>query len=153
MHWLNLRIPPLLLTLGFAAAIWAAAPWLPTVMFDSPLPSLLAGFMAVAAIIFCLLGIVEFRRHQTTVDPRTPSKATQLVDGGIYGISRNPMYVGFALLLLAQVIWLATPWLLLAVIGFVLYMNHFQIIPEEAALQASFGSRYSDYCTRVRRWL
>lgn len=63
------------------------------------------------------------------------------------------MYVAFTLLLFAWAIYLESLWSLLVVVGFVFYLDRFQIKPEEAALTALFGQAFRDYQSRVRRWL
>lgn len=63
------------------------------------------------------------------------------------------MYLGFLLFLIAWAIYLSSPVTLLLPVGFVLYMNHFQIQPEEHALQKIFGKPYENYRVKVRRWL
>jgi protein-S-isoprenylcysteine O-methyltransferase Ste14 len=63
------------------------------------------------------------------------------------------MYVGFGLWLLAWGAFLASAWALIGVIVFVLYMNRFQIAPEERALRELFGEEFREYKRRVRRWL
>lgn len=63
------------------------------------------------------------------------------------------MYVGFTLLLLALATFLASPWSLLVVVGFVLYLNRYQIRPEERALTELFGQEFVEYRSRVRRWI
>jgi protein-S-isoprenylcysteine O-methyltransferase Ste14 len=63
------------------------------------------------------------------------------------------MYVGFALFLLAWAVYLASLWALAGVAGFVLYINRFQIVPEERALKSLFGDEFEDYRLRVKRWL
>jgi protein-S-isoprenylcysteine O-methyltransferase Ste14 len=98
--------------------------------------------------------VTSFRRAQTTVDPTRPAKASALVVGGVYRLSRNPMYLGFLLLLLAWGVYLShLPSLLLAPLAFVLYLNRFQITPEERALESLFGDEYRAYKREVRRWL
>ncbi|WP_420538477.1 methyltransferase family protein [Marinobacter subterrani] len=69
------------------------------------------------------------------------------------GLPRNPMYVGFGVWLLAWGVFLASVWALVGVVFFVLYMNRFQIEPEERALRESFGDAFRAYERRVRRWL
>ncbi len=107
----------------------------------------------MAGMYFCFSGVLEFRRHKTTVDPRYPDNVSKFVDSGIYTLSRNPMYVGFALILISIVFFLSSPVLLLGVIAFVMYMNRFQIEPEEVHLSEAFGERYEAYKQKVRRWL
>jgi len=72
---------------------------------------------------------------------------------GIYRFTRNPMYVGLALVLLGWAALLSSPWALLGPLVFVLYINRFQIAPEERVLSAKFGAAYTEYIARVRRWL
>ena len=82
-----------------------------------------------------------------------PEKASTLVVSGIYRFTHNPMYLGFALMLLALTSRLSTWPGLLVVALFVGYMNRFQIRPEEAALEARFGDAAREYRRSVRRWL
>lgn len=87
------------------------------------------------------------------MDPRSPGRASQLVTSGIYRLTRNPMYLGFLLFLLGLA-WVSEHWLTFFVpFGFWLYMNQFQIKPEEEALVGLFGEVYQQYCQRVPRWL
>ncbi|AEJ04528.1 hypothetical protein PSTAB_1247 [Stutzerimonas stutzeri] len=82
-----------------------------------------------------------------------PQQASVLVESGIYQYSRNPMYLGFAIILAAWALALGSPLTLLGVVAFVLYMNRFQIAPEEWALEALFGESFVRYRARVRRWI
>ncbi len=101
----------------------------------------------------CLAGVLSFHRARTTVNPLRPERASALVDGGIYQYTRNPMYLGFATVLVAWSLALASPLAMLGVAAFVLYMNRFQISPEERALATLFGEEFIAYRSRVRRWL
>ena len=83
----------------------------------------------------------------------SPEKSSALVCTGIYKYSRNPMYLGMALLLLAWAIYLASAWALLGVLAYVLYITRFQIIPEERVMEKLFGQEYLAYKAKVRRWL
>ena len=133
----------------FAFAIPLVAAAVGVVVARSPMYAA----MSLVGAFFCLAGVVSFRRAKTTVNPLKPEQASSLVTSGIYRWSRNPMYVGFALFLVAWAAWLASPWTLLGVAGFVLYMNRFQIGPEERALASLFGIDFNHYCASVRRWL
>ncbi len=150
---LEKRIPPLILVLIFGAAIWGVS------VLTSPLPledtfrRVAAGLLFVVGTLFPVAGVMAFRHARTTVDPRTPEATSALVCSGVYRYSRNPMYVGFVFLLLAWGVFLGTGWGLLGVVFFVLYMNRFQIIPEERALRALFGDKFRAYEQRVRRWV
>lgn len=153
MRALEHRIPPPLVAALFGLAMWALARVVPGLAVALPLRAGAATAMVLAGVFFCLAGLLSFRRARTTVNPLKPGQASTLVSSGIYRWSRNPMYVGFALFLLAWSAWLASPWTLLGVAGFVLTMNRLQIGPEERALAALFGDEFSRYCARVRRWL
>ena len=115
-----------------------------------PFPALA---IAVIGIIIVLLGGYAFRRANTTFSPLEPEKASRLVTGGVYRISRNPMYLGFLFLLIAWGIYLGNMISLLALPGFVWCINTLHIRPEERALQEKFGEGHRDYCARVRRWI
>ncbi|MBQ1782072.1 MAG: isoprenylcysteine carboxylmethyltransferase family protein [Gammaproteobacteria bacterium] len=148
MHPLELKLPPLLVVLLTAALIW----WLPP-LWPLSLLAEIALLLMAAGVVICLWGALSFRLARTTLDPRVPHQSSQLVDGGIYRFTRNPMYLGMALSLLGYGLWLGKGSALLAVVAFVLYLNRFQIIPEERALAHRFGDSFNRYCQRVRRWL
>jgi len=149
----KIRIPPLLLTGILALLMWL----LSTVTWIIPMPESIrlisASIPLAVGEVFTLGGVMAFRVARTTVDPRTPEKASALVTSGVYRYSRNPMYVAFALFLLAWAIYLAAPWSLGGVAGFVLFMDRLQIPAEEQALESLFGDDFRRYRERVRRWL
>ena len=70
---------------------------------------------------------------------------------GVYRFTRNPMYLGMVLVLIGWAVFLASPITLIFVPLFVLYINRFQITPEERVLTSIFGAEYVDYKNRVRR--
>ena len=153
MHILENRIPPPLVALVFGLAMWGIASTAPTVPAGDSSQLIAASAITLIGAFFCIAGVVSFRLAKTTVNPLKPEKATSLVSTGIYQVSRNPMYVGFALFLLAWAVYLASLWALIGVPGFVLYMNRFQIAPEERALLSLFGGEFEEYRLRVKRWL
>ena len=110
--------------------------------------------MVAAASAWLLAGSAgAFRREGTTVNPLDPSQASALVTSGPNRVTRNPMYVGMAGLLVAHGL-LRGGWATaLPVAGFVGVIDRFQIHPEEAALREHFGDEYAVYCRRVRRWI
>lgn len=121
-----------------------------------PVPGLrigLAAMLLVTGAWLAVAGVIEFRRASTTVNPMAPSDSSTVVDTGVYRYTRNPMYLGFLLVLFAWAAWLAAPWALLGPVVFVAWMTRFQILPEERALLERFGDDYRAYCRRVRRWV
>jgi protein-S-isoprenylcysteine O-methyltransferase Ste14 len=82
-----------------------------------------------------------------------PETTATIVTAGIYCVTRNPMYLGIAFVLLGWAIYLANLAALLLVPAFIAYMTRFQIKPEERALLEKFGSNFADYMAAVRRWI
>jgi protein-S-isoprenylcysteine O-methyltransferase Ste14 len=150
---LELRIPPVAVVAATAFLMWAAARALPIAELSLPgrLPAAMVAVLT--GLLVAVAGVVEFRRARTTVNPLKPDTASALVDGGVYRLTRNPMYLGFALALLGWGIFLSNPACLALLFAFVGYMNRFQIVPEERALQALFGEAFIAYRSKVRRWL
>ena len=115
--------------------------------------------MLCAVVLVCIgqsigiAGIVAFRRAKTTVNPIKARLASALVIRGVYRYTRNPMYLGLLLTLLAWAVFLANPIAVLWVVVYVLYITRFQIIPEERVLTSLFGAEYEAYKGRVRRWV
>ncbi|MEH8017197.1 isoprenylcysteine carboxylmethyltransferase family protein [Rheinheimera muenzenbergensis] len=153
MQALELKIPPVVLVALFALAMWVVTPWLPALALPVGWRLILAGVFAAAGAAIALAGVLAFRRANTTVDPRVPEQSSSLVVRGIYRYSRNPMYVGFLLLLMAWAFYLTSVAALALLPLFVWYMNKFQIVPEERHLLQKFGNEYQAYCKSVRRWL
>jgi protein-S-isoprenylcysteine O-methyltransferase Ste14 len=149
---LELKVPPVAVGVLTAGAMAAAARW-PQLEFTLPWRTPLALAIALAGVAVAAAGVVAFRRRRTTVDPRTPERASAIVEDGVYRISRNPMYVGMFAVLIGWALILSS-WAGVAMLpAFVIYMNRFQILPEERALSDRFGDAYLDYTRRVRRWL
>ena len=87
------------------------------------------------------------------MNPMKPDPTSSLVVSGIYRYTRNPMYLGFLLILLAWAVALSNALALVSLLAFVLYMNRFQIVPEERMLASRFAQDYAEYRARVRRWI
>ena len=152
MHTLELRIPPLALVLIAACAMALIAYCVP-VGLAIPAPALFACVFAFTGAVIAIAGVVAFRRHKTTVNPFTPECSSSLVASGIYRYTRNPMYLGFLLLLVGWAALLSNLVALALLPAFIAYMNRFQIQPEERALQQHFGAEFQAYMHRVRRWV
>ena len=153
MHWLDHKIPPPVIGALVAAGMWAVAEVGP--QFDLALQAryIVAGALVAVGLAFDLLGLIAFRASRTTINPLRPERSTALVTGGVYRVTRNPMYVGMALLLLAWAVYLSSLLAFAGPVVFVLYITRFQIQPEERALQAIFGEDFGRYAARIRRWL
>jgi protein-S-isoprenylcysteine O-methyltransferase Ste14 len=151
---LELRVPPVVVVIGCAAAMWLIARALGPSPWRGDARVAAAALLAVTGIALAIAGIREFRAARTTVNPLHPEQAAAMVTGGVYRYTRNPMYLGMFCLLGAWAAWLGrlAP-LAVGLAAFVLYMNRFQIRPEERALEQRFGPAFSEYAARVRRWI
>ncbi|MBH0058590.1 isoprenylcysteine carboxylmethyltransferase family protein [Pseudoalteromonas sp. SWXJZ94C] len=148
---LNNKIPPVIVVLFFAG-IMALIAHYSIIDFTAFITYLALSFLAIGSVL-CIAGVLSFKLAKTTVNPSKLEQASKLITSGIYRLSRNPMYVGLAFILVGWGIWLSSLWALLCVAGFIAYLTFFQIMPEERALTKLFGKEYITYKAKVRRWL
>lgn len=151
MKWLELKIPPLLVALMFGVLIWS----MPTTyeINNLMIVYLSSGILFFIGSLISFLGVWEFKKHKTTVNPVSPQESNRLVIRGVYKFTRNPMYLGFLFWLLSFGVFQKNLFSPILAAGFVLYMNYFQIIPEERVLTEIFGEDYLKYKQSVRRWI
>lgn len=150
---LELRIPPPAIALLAAGAMWWLAAQTPVLVAPLVARVAVAIGLALVGVGITIAGVRAIRRAQTTANPMKPETATALVCGGVYTVTRNPMYLGLLVLLIAWAVYLSSAWALLGPLAFAVYITRFQILPEERALGTLFGAEYAAYRARVRRWL
>ena len=146
------RIPPPLVYLGALLVGWLLQMVLPIPFELAPAARIGVGVLAaLLGILMMYLAIVHFKRTGQATEPwkSTP----EIISSGLYRVSRNPMYVGMALLQLAIGVGAANGWIVI-LIPPVLYIVYATAIRhEEQYLEQKFGSIYIEYKTTVRRWL
>jgi len=152
MQALELKIPPPLVAALIAGVMWVLSKLPPALVIPNFIRTATA-LVALGGAALTIAGVMSFRQAQTTMNPMKPQQAALLVRSGVYRLSRNPMYLGLLLVLLAWATFLSMAWALLGPVIFVLYINRFQIAPEERVLSAKFGASYAEYKTQVRQWL
>ena len=103
------------------------------------------------AIAFMAWGIKTMRENKTTFLPHRV--ASRLIENGPFRFSRNPIYFGFTLLLLAVFLANANMWLLILLPLNVWLLHRYVVLPEELNLALCFGEQYTQYKNKVRRWL
>lgn len=153
MRALELKVPPPVVTALVVMAMWGISLATPSLEVSGVPRTAIAVALALIGFGIDVAGAVSFRRAKTTINPMKPEATSALVTAGIYRMSRNPMYVGILFVLIAWTVYLSNVWALMGPVAFVLYINRFQIAPEERTLAARFGDAYSDYKHAVRRWL
>jgi len=153
MRFFETLVPPPVVATLAAALMWVIAGAWPELRVDIPAARWVALALAAPGLLLDFAGVLAFLRARTTVNPMRPHKARELVTGGLYAWTRNPMYLGWIPILAGWAIYLEHPLTLLVVPLFVAYLTRFQIIPEERALAAAFGAEFDRYARRVRRWV
>lgn len=153
MRWLELRVPPPVVTAVAALLMWLVAIPFPSLDLDFPARyEVAAVFLALAALTVGA-ALFGFRKAGTTINPMTPEASSALVVRGVYRLTRNPMYLALLAVLVGWAYVVANVAALVMLPLFMLYLNRFQIGPEERALAARFGADYERYRRSVRRWL
>lgn len=150
---LELKIPPPIVAALIALAMWFFAGVTPAVPAPVEARIGVAALIALLGAAFDAAALLRFFRADTTINPLRPGKSSALVTSGVYRLSRNPMYAGLLLFLVAWAAYLASPLAFAGPMAFVAFINRFQILPEERILSAMFSAEYDDYKSRVRRWL
>ena len=153
MSSLELKVPPPAVALLFGFLMWLVTSLVASI--EVPLGARLAVALLFASIglVFGVSAMVSFSRAKTTMNPTKPAASSSLVITGPFRFTRNPMYLSLLLYLLAWAVYLSNFVAVLFLPVFVLYINQFQIKPEERVLFSLFGPEYAAYKERVRRWL
>ena len=153
MRSLELKVPPVLQVLIVAFAMYGLSGLFPNLQVKVFGTNWLASSLAIVGMALVIMGILAFKKAQTTVNPHTPEKSASLVTNGVYKYTRNPMYLGMLLILLGWAFYLSNFAALFVLPIFVIYMSRFQIQPEERFMMQKFGDEYRAYVVKVRRWL
>jgi protein-S-isoprenylcysteine O-methyltransferase Ste14 len=144
--------PPLIFLSGLALGVmldWATG--LTPLPIAAPYAIGFAVVLGLAGALLIAAALRLFTRAGTPPEPWKPTAA--LATDGVYGFTRNPMYLGMALLLLAFAISFRSPGTLLLWPLIILVVDRFVIAREERYLDGLFGQPYVDYRARVRRWV
>lgn len=149
----NIKLHPFVIVMG-AMAI-ASGGWQVWTLHPSPGPAALLrscgmGVFAVGVLIL-VFAYGAMARARTTINPRRHTRA--IVARGIYRFSRNPIYLGWFLLLLGSGIMNASPFQVLIACVMVLLLHWAVVRREEEYLARTFGDEYLRYKHSVRRWI
>lgn len=149
MKWLDL--PPIWLIAALMLA-WFQAQYVPMDLSFGPVwADLLGGLLVGGGFVLMALAVYEMRRQKTTIVPHRD--ADRLVQSGIFSRSRNPIYVGDAMILLGFILYWDAVLALPLVPIFVWIIEKRFVIPEEDRLRKKFRADFARYCQKVRRWL
>lgn len=143
-------MPPMPLFVGLLLGLachWVW-PW-PIGPYAVVLPCAILLLGLVVVTVWSLLR--AFRRHGTSSDPN--DEVTAIVDTGPFRYSRNPSYIGAAMLQVALGLLFNAAWILLTTIPAMVVIHYVVVLKEEAYLEHKLGAAYLDYKSRVRRWI
>jgi protein-S-isoprenylcysteine O-methyltransferase Ste14 len=143
-------IPPLVYLAGIVVGLLVSV-WMPITVIQNPTAWIIGGFFIVCGAVLAGSAILKFKGVGTTVRP--DRAASSLVIAGPYKITRNPMYLGLALVYLGIAVADQSVWALILFPVVLIIIQHWAIEPEEAFLERRFGTDYSRYRANVRRWL
>jgi protein-S-isoprenylcysteine O-methyltransferase Ste14 len=152
MHKTDFLIPPF--AFFYVYIVFAAAFNWPTVsrqeFFQSETIAWVGVVLCFAALLLRLWSLASFRQSfRIGIDRDRPDS---LITEGAFALSRNPIYVTFAMILLGQFL-IFPNWILLIYIAAAAWLTHREVLREEEYLRGQFGQAYVDYCSRVRRYL
>ena len=145
------KVPPPIVTLIFGLSIYFSRGIFQVVEIKY---SFYFGILLLVLGFVILISAVRlFRKDKTTVNPLSPEQATKLVTDGIFKYSRNPMYLGMALVLGSIAIFFNLIGGIILVALFCAYITKFQILPEERAMRDLFSDDFDKYTKVTRRWI
>jgi len=147
----DVKIHPPILTLIHIAIAYVAKLILPIPLAVSDLLKLIGFGLVVAGFLLGVAAFMAFRKARTTLNPH--GRVSAIVTDGVYHFTRNPIYLGFLLMLIGFPLNNGTYWGVLLAPVFVITMNRLVIEKEETYLEKKFGKVYAGYKSRVRRWL
>ena len=142
--------PPVWLLIGLIAIFTLNESW-PVLRFTSLAGQLAGGLIILVGLVLLVMANGLFVRAGTNVIPFR--EVSSLVTSGVYRYTRNPMYLGMALVLLGCAVTVGAASALVVPVLFMVIIELRFIRPEEHMLQGLFPQEYPAYCTRVRRWI
>jgi protein-S-isoprenylcysteine O-methyltransferase Ste14 len=141
----EIDIPPLWLGLAVALAWGLAAVW------AVPGFSAAGVVLMAAGLALMLAAVAQMLAARTTPAPRRDPRA--LVTGGVFRISRNPIYLGDAIVLAGVILYLGAVLALPIIPGFMVLITWRYIVPEEAVLRRQFGAAFDAWAAQTGRWI
>ncbi|MEL6520075.1 MAG: isoprenylcysteine carboxylmethyltransferase family protein [Pseudomonadota bacterium] len=148
MKWID--IPPVWLA-GFVALAWMQKSYLPQLTMTAFFVSTVGVLLIIGGVALMVLAVVEMRRQKTTPIPHMEPNA--LVTGGVFTISRNPIYLGDVLVLIGLIMWWGAWPSVILVPLFTWVITRRFILAEEQRLERAFGDAFRNWTTQTRRWI
>lgn len=106
----------------------------------------------ILALAILAWAMLQFRLADTQLLPNSETN-NALVSNGIFGFTRNPMYLAMTVFCIGGALWFGRPVMLLASVLMFAVANWVFIPFEEAKMRRQFGDAFDAYTKRVRRWI
>lgn len=148
---INPMVHPPVVALLFIVIAYFLGRFVPLPFVAPPILQYVGLAMTFAGFLLGIGAFMEFRKAHTTLDPH--GSASHLVTSGIYRFTRNPIYLGFLLMVIGLPLNSGLYWGIVLAPFYMMTMTRLVIQPEEAYLEKKFKDRYASYTSRVRRWL
>ena len=144
--------PPLVFVLAIAAGV-ALNYLMPLAITHTAVEILqsIGGFILLLCTLLIAISLIQFRRAKTSIEPWKPT--SHIISSGVFGITRNPIYLAFVGIDLAVALLLNNVWMLITLAPAIWLIKTFVIDREERYLSEKFTDEYTQYCAKVRRWL
>ena len=147
-----IRFFPSALLLGFVLDRLLPLPFaIPRIGLVHSISVIIAAGLILIGIALFAAGVGNFSRAATPLPTNQPARV--LVTTGIYGWTRNPIYLGFFLMYVGISIAVHSPWILALTLPIAVAIRYGVVAREEAYLERRFGDAYRGYKARVRRWV
>lgn len=151
---LELKLPPLVVVVTCAGVMyWCAQAIQHEMVLTTSIRAALGVAAGVIAVVILSAALLAFRRHQTTMNPLDPEQTANVVMSGIYGYTRNPMYVSMFMALVGWGLFLGQLSVVVGLILYVVAITRLQIVPEERILTDKFGEPFAQYRETTSRWI
>jgi protein-S-isoprenylcysteine O-methyltransferase Ste14 len=147
----NIKVAPPLLAVIYIALVYVLAWFVPLPLAVLPILQVVGFLLVILGFLLGVAALITFRRAGTTVNPH--GQAAHLVTSGIYSFTRNPIYLGFLLIVIGISLDAGTYWGILLSPVLVILFNQLVIQPEEEYLTHKFGEQFTSYKQKVRRWI
>ena len=145
------KIPPPIITLFFGLCIYFSKDYF--FSFEYKFLDTLSYISYLIGLCILISAVNSFKKQNTTVNPIKIENASSLVTSGVFEYSRNPMYLGMAIILFGLALMFNVIGGTLFTVLFAIYITKFQIRPEEEVMERLFGEDFLQYKQNVRMWL
>lgn len=151
MHAAEVIAPPPLIYLAGLGTGYLLNRWMPPAQISSVVQWSVGPVVLALGVVLLGSFVLTLRAHSTAIDPYRST--TALVTDGPYRFTRNPGYLAMSAIYVGITVLADIPWALLTLIPVMVLVDRGVIAREERYLSELFGQTYTDYKSRVRRWL